>query len=474
MATMYSAAVEVISKETIKPTTPTPSQLKNFNLSLLDQCFPLYYYVPIILFYPATAANSTGSSNHHDDLDLLKSSLSKTLVHFYPMAGRMIDNILVDCHDQGINFYKVKIRGKMCEFMSQPDVPLSQLLPSEVVSASVPKEALVIVQVNMFDCGGTAICSSVSHKIADAATMSTFIRSWASTTKTSRSGGSTAAVTDQKLIPSFDSASLFPPSERLTSPSGMSEIPFSSTPEDTEDDKTVSKRFVFDFAKITSVREKLQVLMHDNYKSRRQTRVEVVTSLIWKSVMKSTPAGFLPVVHHAVNLRKKMDPPLQDVSFGNLSVTVSAFLPATTTTTTNAVNKTINSTSSESQVVLHELHDFIAQMRSEIDKVKGDKGSLEKVIQNFASGHDASIKKINDVEVINFWISSWCRMGLYEIDFGWGKPIWVTVDPNIKPNKNCFFMNDTKCGEGIEVWASFLEDDMAKFELHLSEILELI
>nr|QBG82627.1 salAT-like protein [Papaver somniferum] len=401
MATMYSAAVEVISKETIKPTTPTPSQLKNFNLSLLVQCFPLYYYVPIILFYPASVANSTGSSNHHDDLDLLKTSLSKTLVHFYPWL----------------------------------------LLPSEVVSASVPKEALVIVQVNMFDCGVTAICSSVSHKIADAATMGTFIRSWASTTKTSRSGGATAA------------------------------IPFSSIPEDTEDDKTVSKRYVFDFAKITSVREKLQVLMHDNYKSRRPTRVEVVTSLIWKSVMKSTPAGFLPVVDHAVNLRKKMHPPLQDVSLGNLSVTVSAFLPATTTTTTNAVNKTINS---ESQVVLHELHDFIAQLRSEIDKVKGDIGSLEKVIQNFVSGRDASIKKINDVEVINFWISSWCRMGLYEIDFGWGNPIWVTVDPNIKPNKNCFFMNDTKCGEGIEVWASFLEDDMAKFELHLGYLMRVV
>nr|ACI45393.1 salutaridinol 7-O-acetyltransferase [Papaver bracteatum] len=482
MATMYSAAVEVISKETIKPKTPTLYHFKIFNLSLLDQYYPPFY-IPTILFYPATVANNTVSSNHHDDLDLLKNSLSETLVHFYPMAGRMKDNIVVDCNDQGIDFYQVKIKCKMYDFMTQTDVPLSQLLPSEVVSACVAKEAQVIVQVNMFDCCGTAISVSISHKIADAATMSTFIRSWASNTKTSRSGGAIAdaVTTNQKLLPCFDSASLFPPSEQLASPAGMPvpPIPVSCILDDTVDDKTVSKRFVFDLVKITSVREKIQELMHDNYKCRRPTRVEVVTSLIWMSVMKSTLAGFLPVVNHAVNLRKKMYPPLQDVSFGNLSLSVTALLPATTTmkTTINEANKTINSTSNEVQLLLHELHDLITQLRSAIDEVKGDKGCMEKLIQHFVSGYEyASTERKNDVEyeMITLLMTSWCRMGFYETDFGWGKPVWVTTDPNIKPNKNLIFMNDTRCGEGIEVWVCFLEDDMAKFELHLSEILELI
>ncbi|KAI3968758.1 hypothetical protein MKX01_028908 [Papaver californicum] len=187
---MSSAAVEVIPNETIKPTTPTLYQLRNFSLSLLNQYFPPVY-VPIILFYTAAVSNSIGSK-HHDDLYLFKKSLSETLVHFYPMADRMKDNIIVDCNDKGIDFFEVKIKGKMCDFMMKLDITLNLLLPSEV-----------IVQVNMFDCGGTAICLCISHKIADLCTMSVFIRNWAGTTNTTRYGGAIAAA-NQNLLPSFE------------------------------------------------------------------------------------------------------------------------------------------------------------------------------------------------------------------------------------------------------------------------------
>ncbi|KAI3900350.1 hypothetical protein MKW92_006945 [Papaver armeniacum] len=467
---MSNAAVQVISKETIKPTNPTPYQLRNYNMSLLDQYSSLVY-VPIILFYPAASdANSTGSK-HRDDLHLLKRSLSETLVHFYPMAGRMKDNMTVDCNDEGIDFFEVRIKGKMCDFMMKSDVHLSLLLPSEVASMNFVKEAQVIVQVNMFDCGGTAICFCISNKIADACTIITFIRNLAGTTNKARRGSSTAApTTNQKLLPSFDSASLFPPSEQL-----KTQVSY-PTQDSTSVDKLVSKRFVFDAAKITSAREKLQSLMHDKYKCHRPTRVEVVSALIWKSAVKSAPPGSISTVTHAMNFRKKMDPPLQDASFGNLCVVVTAVLPATTATTTNPATKTVSSTSNEEQVALDELSDFVALLRREIDKVKGDKGCMEKIIQNFIYGHDASVGQDSDVEdkVIALFMTSWCKFGFYEADFGWGTPIWVTTVPLIEPKyKNMVFMNDTKCGQGIEVWVNFLEDDMTKFEHHLSEILQL-
>ncbi|KAI3976904.1 hypothetical protein MKX01_008762 [Papaver californicum] len=229
---MSSIAIEVISNETIKPTTPTSYQLRNFNMSLLDQYFPpfkinllnlksiftssseryfIYHYyktiiyVPIILFYPAAVSNITGSKHqYHVDLYFLKRYLSETPVHFYPMVGRMKDNIIADCNDEGIDFFEVKTKGKMCDFMMKADVTLNLLLPSEVVSTKFVKEAQVIVQVNMFDCGGTAICLCISHKIADLYTMSTFIRNWAGTTNTARYGGTTATA-NQNLLPSFDS-----------------------------------------------------------------------------------------------------------------------------------------------------------------------------------------------------------------------------------------------------------------------------
>ncbi|RZC72815.1 hypothetical protein C5167_048296, partial [Papaver somniferum] len=406
MATLSSAAVEVISKEIIKPATPTPHGFRKFNLSLLDQyCPPVY--IPIILFYPVVAvANSTPGSKHHDDIDLLKKSLSETLVHFYPMAGRMKDNIVIDCNDEGIGFSVVKIKGKMCDFMMQPDESLNLLLPSEVISMKFVKEAQVIVQVNMFDCGGTVICLCTSHKIADLCTMSTFIRNWASTTNAARYGGAiVASTTNQNLLPSFDSTSLFPPREQLVSPSGIPPIPVKNPTDDIRGNKIVSKKFVFDAVKITSVRDKLEVLMHDNYKCYRPTRVEVVAALIWKAAIISTPTGSLSTVNFVVNYRKRMDPPLLDVSFGNLTGTVAVALPAT------------NKTSIEVEV------------------------QEEPIAKNITGVENEGLALL---------MTSWCRFGLYDADFGWGKPTWVTTDPFIEPNKNIIVMNDMKCGEGIE------------------------
>ncbi|RZC72217.1 hypothetical protein C5167_035388 [Papaver somniferum] len=456
MATMSSAAVEMISKEIIKPTTPTPYQLRNFNISLFDQYMPPNY-TTVILFYPASiAADSTGSELH-DDLGLLKRSLSETLVHFYPMAGRLKDNMVVECNDQGVDFYEVKIKAKMCDFMVKPDeFPLNLLLPYEVVSKNFVKEAQVIVQVNMFDCGGTAISLCVSHKIADACTMSTFIRNWAGNTYSARCGG--APTTNQNSFPSFDSASLFPPSEQLVFPSEVPPTLVSHPTDDSRREKSVSKRFVFDAVKINSVREKLPVLMHDNYKSSsRPTRVDVVTALVWKAAMKSAPSDdVLPTVNHVVSFRKKIDPPLPDVSFGNLcAVVATAVSPGATVTSRND--------GVEVQEVLEDqLAELVAQLRGEKYKVKGDKGCIEKIFLSFVGGDNA------------LWMASWSKFGFYDADFGWGRPVWVTTDLSIvEPNQNLICMMDTKCGEGIEVSAKFLENDMAKFELHLSKILEL-
>ncbi|RZC58941.1 hypothetical protein C5167_006242 [Papaver somniferum] len=374
---------------------------------------------------------------------LRSKSLSETLVHFYPMAGRMKDNIVIDCNDEGIGFSVVKIKGKMCDFMMQPNESLNLLLPSEVVSMKFVKEAQVIVQVNMFNCGGTAICLCTSHKIADLCTMSTFIRNWAGTTNTTRDGGAIAApTTNQNLLPSFDSASLFPPREQLVSPSGVPPIAVPYPQEDVRGDKIVSKRFVFDAVKITSLREKLEVLMHGNYKSSRPTRVEVVAALIWKAAVISSPAGSLSTVNLTVNYRKRIDPPLLDVSFGNFTGMVTVALSATT-----ATKSTTNHTSIQ-------LTEFVAQLRGEINMVKGDKSCIEKIFLRCVGDYVEPIaKNITGVENegLALLMTSWCRFGLYDADFGWGKPIWVTTDPFIEPNKNIIVMNDTKCGDGIEV-----------------------
>ncbi|KAI3867347.1 hypothetical protein MKW98_001781 [Papaver atlanticum] len=157
---------------------------------------------------------------------------------------------------------------------------------------------------------------------------------------------------------------------------------------------------------------------------------------------------------------------------------IKAVFPAITAQK-NTANETSSRTSNEVEVLEvleNQLTEFVAQLRGEINKVKGDKGCIEKIFISSISGYDDFIANISDVkdEALALWMTSWSNFGLYDADFGWGKPIWVTSsDLFIEPGKNKVFLIDTKCGQGIEVWVNFEEDDMSKFELHLSEILEL-
>ena len=77
--------VEIIKRETIKPSSPTPSHLKTYKLSLLDQLTPVVY-VNIVFFYPKNEITFEQKSHQ------LKKSLSKSLTRFYALAGRIINN----------------------------------------------------------------------------------------------------------------------------------------------------------------------------------------------------------------------------------------------------------------------------------------------------------------------------------------------------------------------------------------------
>ncbi|PHU29043.1 hypothetical protein BC332_01136 [Capsicum chinense] len=65
----------------------------------------------------------------------------------------------------------------------------------------------------------------------------------------------------------------------------------------------------------------------------------------------------------------------------------------------------------------------------------------------------------NEVGIVGF--VSWCKLGFYEGDFGWGKPIWIA-----KPeNRVCgFHLVDSADGNGIEVWIGLKEENMKLLE----------
>ncbi|EEF52847.1 hypothetical protein RCOM_1600860 [Ricinus communis] len=62
-------------------------------------------------------------------------------------------------------------------------------------------------------------------------------------------------------------------------------------------------------------------------------------------------------------------------------------------------------------------------------------------------------------------ISSWWNFGLYDIDFGWGKPMWDTyaaLSGNlITQFMKLFILMDARMKKGIEAWVFLDEQDIA-------------
>ena len=92
---------------------------------------------------------------------------------------------------------------------------------------------------------------------------------------------------------------------------------------------------------------------------------------------------------------------------------------------------------------------------------------------NTYEGKDAFLKIIEKLQELGalfmrddvaFYISSsWTRFGLYEMDFGWGKPVWVSIGSIMF--LNFVVLTDARDGEGIEAWVTLKEDEMGSFEL---------
>ncbi|KAE8057370.1 hypothetical protein FH972_014071 [Carpinus fangiana] len=145
------------------------------------------------------------------------------------------------------------------------------------------------------------------------------------------------------------------------------------------------------------------------------TRVEVVSALLWKCIMaafKATSGIHMPTfIVHAVNFRRRAVPPLAESSMGNL------FWSAFGSCRTEEI----------------ELPKTVCKLREAITKIDGDFVKSLQGDGGFAKhcelvkemvGACSSAASSSGMKYIAF--TSWCNFGLRDIDFGWGKPMWVS------------------------------------------------
>lgn len=111
-----------------------------------------------------------------------------------------------------------------------------------------------------------------------------------------------------------------------------------------------------------------------------------------------------------------------------------------------------------------------------IEKLKGEDGYLgireyKKDIIDVLCGQD-----MGD----SISVASLCNSGMYEVDFGWGKPVWISlgtagIDNPLVENEVCLLDTINLVYErisrysisGVQAWVTLTEKDMAIFQSEL-------
>ncbi|KZV55118.1 HXXXD-type acyl-transferase family protein [Dorcoceras hygrometricum] len=402
-----------------------------YPLSFLDQLTPAVF-MPLIYFY----AKDSEISNAERSV-ALKSSLSQVLTTFYPLSGRVKDDLHVFCNDQGVPFLEARANCKLSEVIKSP-VP-KELNKFHAYELSDTRDIAMAVQVTFFRCDGMAVGLLINHRIADALSFFMFANAWTATARNEYG--------DMKL-PIFESAAIFPARHDVAmyrrGGTGMMQ------------EELVSKIFTFPASKISILRDRYTYSSGDVLAKRRPTRVEAVSAFLWSRFvaakdLKPDPNKIFTVLH-AVNLRTRMNPPLSEYYFGN----ICCFTIATP-------NMEVSESDQASRLL-------VQQVRESIGRVNGDyiaklrEGEHLKFLKK-----RAALAYQNELVTLNF--TSLCRFPLYEADFGWGKPVFV--GSACLTYKNIVTFLDTPSGDGIEAWICMTKEDMEMLEqdLELKDLL---
>ncbi|XP_074286913.1 limonoid 21-O-acetyltransferse-like [Silene latifolia] len=442
MAPIVTVQVKTISTEIIKPSSPTPSHLKSFTLSLVDQIHPPYHSI-ILLFYPKTKATLSTAV----DVSILKSSLSETLSKYYPFAGRCMDDFTVSCNDQGITFTETRVDYVLSDFLASPNKVdhLYKLTPPKNIRDEkvLPQRYPLAFQVNVFSCGGVVLGCFFLHKLVlDGTSQVSFLKYWAAIAANSRRNRDSIIVPP---TPDFDAVAIaFPP--RATVGSWVFENNSHEDKASDKEERLIAKNFVFSKQAISQLRE-----MAASTEVPKPTRVEALAGFVWEHCVAAASSARTPlatsdhnpsIMSVVVNMRPRIKPPLSTSVVGNLVTSASAH-------------------AKEGRMRLPELvkeiHTAVSNISDTIESYQGGK-NIEALV--------ADVGPVVHYIPGLYGVSSWTQFGLDEIDFGFGKPKWASPTNGIlAPTSRNFiyFVVDTN-GDGIEVWLYLVEKEMKNLE----------
>ncbi|KAK9927295.1 hypothetical protein M0R45_024486 [Rubus argutus] len=334
----------------------------------------------------------------------------------------------------------------MFEFLKHQEIELlNQFVPFHPFRKETESHddlPLLAVQVSVFACGGIAIGVSLSHKIFDGDTANNFLKSWAAVFR---------GDPDKTLLHTnmYQGSLSFPAKDGIPEKSiaFMDSLWF-------EEKHYVTRRFVFNAKEIETLRDKAKSEVVPN-----PTRVETLTCFLWKHATAASRYGSTSrrasIVAHAVNMRPRLKPSMSETAIGNIFWwAIAANIP------TDEAETTDDDDDDQLCNLTKLLHESIKGLDNEYLKTfQGEEGFG--AISGFLNQLQEDVDSL-EPEVYAF--TSWTKI-LREVDFGWGRPIWIGVMGKAEPtSRNLIVFVETQWSKGIEAWVTLEEKQMAILE----------
>ncbi|KAJ4745124.1 HXXXD-type acyl-transferase family protein [Rhynchospora pubera] len=419
--------VEVLESCFVVPSDETPKG--RLWLSNLGQ-FSRGTFSGTLNFYKKAEATSFFS------IEVLKASLAKALVLFYPLAGRCIvgsdGRLELDCNAKGCFFVRAQLDRTFDTINFQPSQELEELFIPRTQMAQSPF-LLLMIQATYLKCGGVVLGFAVNHIITDAHSNFHFIRTWASITR-----GDLSSI----VPPSFDQTPLrarSPPIVKFDhSPYKDNAASARSTPTDSTTTKLRLSKEQVSSLKIRCNRGEL-------------TKISTfcsVASLVWKCYCYAQNLAPDTTAHLTmpVNLRSRLQPQLPKAHYSNALVRASV------------QSKVSKITSSPLQAVAEIVQTAVDSVNDEYVRSLID--YLEIV------GNESVYRK--EAPESELRVNSISGMPLYDADFGWGSPQLVSRW-RVNGNRLIYISNEPGENGGIELVVTIDSATMHRFLKKLHE-----
>ncbi|GER39516.1 HXXXD-type acyl-transferase family protein [Striga asiatica] len=385
--------VAIKATHIVRPASPTPNE--TMYLNSCDQIKDITH-TPTIYFY-----KHSPNLVSENPILALKDSLSKVLVSFYPLAGRLTwdaeggNRVELRCNAAGVPILEAESASRIEDFGDfTPGPEIQALIPTVDYTAPLDEIPLVMAQMTRLACGGLALGLEISHVMADGPSALHFVGEWANLAR----GGADPTVSpflDRRVVDGGGEDNM----EQKRKPTCMAFLRLTQL-------------------QIEKIRSKADVDYPEKIKfgSRRgYSRFEAVAAHVWQCTSKAR--AHVPEqqtsLHFMADFRNKMKPPLPKNYFGNALICAEAM-----DTSGSLLASPIGNACWKIREAVEGVTD--GSVRGYLDFLKGLSD-----VGRFRSLDNNGRPKGDFYGNLNLAIISWMGLPLYGTDFGWGSEVHV-------------------------------------------------